>query len=212
MEFVCTATTDETGVTTLNCAPTKINQKVNTDFKNGLRICIHDSMRVNAPALPTAKDPRFSARVIDPRKIPKFVDVLPVPGADWPVLEAGSEILRVVPQTVQILPSSLALTTDVWSYRGNTDYSSTFLGPTLLAESGDVSVVQYDYTGITETTHLLKNGANTLSVVDKHVHGTEEAEPEVRFIAHLHGSKNIAQDSDGYAEAWVTPDGRKSVV
>jgi hypothetical protein len=44
-------------------------------------------------------------------------------------------------------------------------------------------------------------------VVDKHVHGTDNGEPEVRFIAHLHGSAGVSPTSDGYAEAWVTPTG-----
>lgn len=72
------------------------------------------------------------------------------------------------------------------------------------------SVVTYDYSGIDATTHLLKNGANTASVVDKHVHGTDASEPEVRFIAHLHGSAGVSPASDGYAEAWVTPRGDTS--
>ena len=57
----------------------------------------------------------------------------------------------------------------------------------------------------TATGHLLKNGASTASVVDKHVHGTDAGEPEVRFIAHLHGAKGVSPDSDGYAESWSTP-------
>jgi spore coat protein A len=109
---------------------------------------------------------------------------------------------------VQILPSTLGLPTTVWCYRGDQDYGSTFLGPTMLATSNDPSVVTYDYGAVpTANGHLLRNGANTASVVDQHVHGTDANEPEVRFIAHLHGSAGVSPESDGYAEAWVTPTG-----
>jgi spore coat protein A len=173
--------------------------------------------RAAAGAIPMVKDPRFSVPVIDPGKIDKFVDALPVPGTNWPVIAAGSQDIKVVPEIVQILPSTLGLSTTVWCYRGNDEYFSTFLGPTMLATSDpsgeNPSTITYDYSGITSTTHLLKNGANTASVVDKHVHGTDTTmvppgpEPEVRFIAHLHGAEGVSPNSDGYAEAWVTPNG-----
>ncbi|HSE68099.1 MAG TPA: twin-arginine translocation signal domain-containing protein, partial [Gemmatimonadales bacterium] len=160
------------------------------------------------PALPTMKDPRFSVPVIDPRKINKFVDPLPVPGGSaWPVVvPAGSETIRLVERTVQILPSALGLSTRVWCYRGTSEYTSTFLGPTMLATTNVPNDVTYDYSAVpTATGHLLKNGAGTLSVVDKHVHGTDASEPEVRFIAHLHGSAGVSPRYDGYAESWSTP-------
>jgi spore coat protein A len=163
-----------------------------------------------APAIiPTVKDPRFSVPVIDPTKIDKFIDPLPVPGTDWPVIGAGSQTMRVVPVTTQILPSTLGLLTTNWSYRGSANYTSTFLGPTMLAESNSGNDVTYDYTGLSsQTTHLLRRGSNPAeSIVDLHVHGTDAGEPQVRFIAHLHGGKGVAQNSDGYAEAWVTPTG-----
>lgn len=161
-----------------------------------------------APPL-TVNDPRFSVPVIDPRRIDQFIDPLPVPGGtSWPIIGAGSQTIRLVERSVQILPSTLGLNTTVWCYRGNADYTSTFLGPTMLATSNNQSIVTYDYSAVpTATGHLLKNGAGTASVVDKHVHGTDAGEPEVRFIAHLHGSAGVSPDSDGYAEAWVTPTG-----
>jgi spore coat protein A len=162
--------------------------------------------------IPTVTDPRFSMPVIDPRDIDKFIDPLPVPGTGgWPIIGAGSETIKLVERSVQILPSTLGLNTTVWCYRGNAEYTSTFLGPTMLATNvlsgGSSSTVTYDYREITSTIHLLKNGTNTASVVDKHVHGTDLGEPEVRFIAHLHGMEGVAPNFDGYAEAWVTPAG-----
>jgi spore coat protein A len=165
--------------------------------------------------IPTTKDPRFSVPVIDPKDIDKFVDPLPVPdlvGTNWPVIPAGSQTIRLVERSVQILPSTFGLSTTVWCYRGNAEYTSTFLGPTMLATSGTPNDVTYDYSAVplqpaANPQHLLKNGANTASVVDKHVHGTDLGEPEVRFIAHLHGMEGVAPNYDGYAEAWVTPAG-----
>ena len=159
-----------------------------------------------APPL-TTKDPRFSVPVIDPRRIAKFIDPLPVPGGTaWPIISAGSEIVRLVERRVRILPSTLGLNTLVWCYRGNTEYRSTFLGPTLLATSGISNDVTYNYSAVpTATGHLLKNGTGTASIVDKYLHGTDLNEPEVRFIAHLHGAKGVSPESDGYAESWSTP-------
>lgn len=162
-------------------------------------------------AIPTVKDPRFSVPVIDPRQIDKFVDSVPVPSNSqplWPIITAGSQVIRLVERSVQILPSPVGLNTTVWCYRGNNDYTSTFLGPTMVATSDDPNDVTYDYRAVpTATGHLLKDGAGTASVVDHHVHGTDTGEPEVRFIAHLHGAAGVSPDSDGYAEAWVTPNG-----
>ncbi|MGA7953434.1 MAG: multicopper oxidase domain-containing protein [Gloeobacterales cyanobacterium] len=171
---------------------------------------IWEQRKVAAQLAPTAS--LFSSQVLDPITIPKFVDPLPVPGANWPVFGAGTQDIKLVEQSVQILPSTLGLSTTVWCYRGNDNYNSTYLGPTMVAQSNVPNNVTYNYKGITATTHLLKNGANTASVVDKHVHGTEMSEPEVRFIAHLHGAKGVGPGSDGYAESWVTPSGTQNTL
>src|SRR5262245_55412192 len=162
-----------------------------------------------APPGPTVVDPRFSQPVLDPGQIAKFVDPLPVPGSNWPIIDVRSGPTTPISLTqlsVQILPSATGLSTPVWAYRGGVPYTSTYLGPTFLAQSGTPITVTYDYSGI-PTTYLLRNGANTGRVGDLHVHGTDNGEPQVRFIAHLHGAVGIAPTSDGYAEAWVTPTG-----
>ena len=54
-------------------------------------------------AIPTVKDPRFSVPVIDPTKIDKFIDLLPVPGGtSWPIINAGSQTIRLVERSVEI--------------------------------------------------------------------------------------------------------------
>ncbi len=42
--------------------------------------------------------------------------------------------------------------------------------------------------------------------VDFTIHGAEANKPQVRNVVHLHGAKILPQ-SDGYPEAWISPDG-----
>jgi len=185
------------------------------------------------PPKDTVLDPRFSAAVLNPVKIAKFVDPLPVPGPDWPIIDvrlAGTTTTIFLkplmgPLSLQVLPGNLDVpypTTPVWAYRGSADYTSTYLGPTFLAQGRDSNhpngvptVVNFDYSQIPSSqipsSFLLQNGANNGSVVDLHVHGTENNEPEVRFIAHLHGMERVDPKSDGYSENWVTPTGAQSM-
>lgn len=164
----------------------------------------------------TIVDPRFTQPVIDPLAIPKFVDPLPVPGATWPIINATSINLEVRQASTQILPLALGLSTPGWAYRGSTAYTSTYLGPTIVGSSGTQTTVVYDYSPLASfTTHILKRGGTTdltggPSVVDKEVHGTDMGEPEVRFIAHKHGSVGVTPASDGYAESWITRGGNQN--
>lgn len=171
----------------------------------------------------TIADPRFSAPVIDPKAIPKFVTEMPVPGAKWGIIDlqtSTSATIQVSQLTLQVLPTGYP-TTAVWAYReqdafgDEIKYDGSFLGPTIITTSllagGTPLEITYDYKKVSPDMHILKTGipaiAGAETVIDKHVHGTDMSEPEVRFIAHLHGGKNIDEDSDGYSEAWVTPGG-----
>ena len=175
------------------------------------------STRKAAGAVATVIDPRFTQPVIDPLAIPQFVDALPVPGGTaWPVLTGTSINLNVQQVSTQILPATLGLSTPGWGYRGSTAYTSTYLGPTIVGQSRTPTTVVYDYSPLGGfTTHILKQGGTTdltggPSVVDKHLHGTDNSEPEVRFIAHKHGSVGVGPGSDGYAEFWITPGGTQN--
>jgi hypothetical protein len=172
-----------------------------------------------APAA-TILDPRFSQPVLNPTQIAKFVDSLPVPGSTWPVIDltppnSNTTTIFIKPLSVQILPSPMGLSTPVWAYRGDVAYTSTYLGPTLKVQGGVPTgnvptVVNYNYSQVCGATacpitepRLLKigiGGSGTASVVDLHVHGTDgnPPEPQVRFIAHLHGARGVAPTSDGY--------------
>jgi hypothetical protein len=152
--------------------------------------------------------------VINPAAIPKFVDPLPVPGSQWPVLTGQSHTILLKRVGCQVLPQNAAdfprLHTPCWGYRTGTAYIHTYLGPTVVGISGKNIRLTFDYSAIDPTHHLLRTGdaaaAGAVSVVDKHVHGTDMGEPEVRFVAHRHGNVGIGARSDGYSESWVTPD------
>jgi spore coat protein A len=78
----------------------------------------------------------------------------------------------------------------------------------MVANSLASNDVTYDYSGLSsQSVHLLRRGGNnsSQSVIDFHVHGTDLGEPQVRFIAHLHGAHGVSPGSDGYAESWSTP-------
>ena len=179
---------------------------------------LFDGLQTAAAPVPagTTADPRFSAPVIDPKAIPQFVTDLPVPGPNWGVVDlqaGGGATIQVSELPLQVLPAGFP-PTPVWAYRQQgTNYTGTFLGPTIIARTGIPVDITYDYATVPHpqgnaTPHILRQGLNpTLSVVDKAVHGTDAGEPEARFIAHLHGGKNVADTSDGYSEAWVTPTG-----
>jgi spore coat protein A, manganese oxidase len=173
------------------------------------------SARVYAQ-LPTVIDPLYTRPLLDPRAIAKFATPLPNPLAPGFILAPdtaafpGSDFYRVSQRQIrwQILPAGLPQT-DVWAY-GDPNNAGTFSYPghTIIARStyapvngkGRGKPVRVQYYNQLPLEHLLP--------IDKHLHGTEMGEPDVRTVVHLHGGKNVGPESDGYPEAWVTPDGR----
>ncbi|MGQ3685509.1 MAG: multicopper oxidase family protein [Candidatus Loosdrechtia sp.] len=165
--------------------------------------------------LPTIVDPLFTQPILDPAAIPKYVTPLPNPlnpgfilvpdTTTYPGFDFYNVSQRQI--TSQVLPAGFPATA-VWaygdpgnaatfSYPGHTIVARSMFGP--VNESGLGKPVKVQYDNELPDTHLLP--------VDKHIHGTEDGEPEVRTIVHLHGGKNVGPESDGYPEAWVTPDG-----
>jgi spore coat protein A len=191
-----------------------------TGIGMGIAVAWKEARGAPVPSAATIIDHRFTAPVINPAAIPKFTDPLPVPGPQWPVLTGPSQIISVRLVNSQILPQNAAgfpkLQTACWGYRASTDYSHTYLGPTVLGVSGKKTTIKFDYNAIDPARHLLRTGnaavAKAATVVDKHVHGTEMGEPEVRFVAHKHGNTAVDEKSDGYAESWVTPDGKTAAT
>jgi spore coat protein A len=165
--------------------------------------------------LPTIVDPLYSQPILDPVAIPKYVTALPNPLTPGFVLAPdtlaypGYDYYEISQRPIvwQILPAGFPAT-DVWAYGDPNDPGTfSYPGHTVIARStygpvdgsGLGKPAKIQYFNELPLTHLLP--------IDRHVHGTEMGEPDVRTIVHLHGGKNVGPASDGYAEAWVTPDG-----
>ena len=82
--------------------------------------------------------------------------------------------------------------TPIWGFNG------IWPGPTIEVRSGTPVKIKYHNDAL-PTTHPLP--------VDFTMHGSEADKPQVRNVVHLHGAK-ILPESDGYPEAWISPDGR----
>jgi spore coat protein A, manganese oxidase len=118
----------------------------------------------------------------------QFVDQLPI----MPVIQPspiGVTHIRMQ-QTQQKLHRDLPPTT-IWGYNG------IWPGPTMEVRSGVPVKIKYHNDAL-PTTHPLP--------VDPTLHGSEADKPQVRNVVHLHGLK-VMPESDGYPEAWISPDG-----
>lgn len=85
-----------------------------------------------------------------------------------------------------------------------TSQTGMYIAPTLLAERGKPVVVKWiddrkNPEGAPLSTHLLE------SAYDTTIAGAAAGEPHVRMVPHLHGGE-VPPASDGYPDAWFTPD------
>jgi spore coat protein A, manganese oxidase len=118
----------------------------------------------------------------------QFVDQLPI----MPTLRPdpnGVTHIRMLPALQKVhrdLPA-----TPIWGYNG------AWPGPTIEVRSGVPVKIKYHNDAL-PTTHPLP--------VDPTIHGAEADKPQVRNVVHAHGMK-VMPESDGYPEAWISPDG-----
>ncbi len=190
--------------------------KVGAMVGAGFLLPFGTSVRQAFARLPGVKDPLFTKSVLDPLAIPKYVTPLPNPlDPDFILVPdtttyPGYDFYTVSQRQIywQVLPAGFPATA-VWAY-GDPNNPGTFSYPGHTIEARSVyppvngsglgKPVRVQYRNELPTTHLLP--------VDRTFHGADEGEPEVRTITHLHGAKNVGPESDGYPEAWVTPDGK----
>jgi spore coat protein A len=139
---------------------------------------------------------RAGSPALDPGKLAKFVDPLPLPTV------ARAEGMRPVPGLggKQVPRYRLAMSefsqkvhrdlpaTRMWGYGGASP------GPVIETRSGEGLLVEW--VNSLPLTHLLP--------VDHNLHGAEADKPDVRAIVHVHGAK-VSPESDGYPEAWYAP-------
>ncbi|HET6935556.1 MAG TPA: multicopper oxidase domain-containing protein [Candidatus Angelobacter sp.] len=118
----------------------------------------------------------------------QFVDQLPI----MPTLRPdpnGVTHIRMLPALQKVhrdLPP-----TPIWGYNG------AWPGPTIEVRSGVPVKIKFHNDAL-PTTHPLP--------VDFTIHGSEADKPQVRNVVHAHGMK-VMPESDGYPEAWISPDG-----
>jgi spore coat protein A, manganese oxidase len=155
-------------------------QTVNTRVHTNGGVTFHG--HVSRPA-PTA-----NAGHAGSLNLAQFVDQLPI----MPVIRPSTTGVTHIhmQQTQQKLHRDLPATT-IWGYNG------IWPGPTMEVRSGTPVKIKYHNDGL-PTTHPLP--------VDPTLHGSEADKPQVRNVVHLHGAK-ILPESDGYPEAWISPDG-----
>ncbi|VYU58343.1 multicopper oxidase domain-containing protein [Clostridium tertium] len=127
----------------------------------------------------------------DPNTIPKFIDKLPVPKVEKPILgidESGQERLmyRITMRESQHYFSSYFPKTKIWGYNGLCP------GPTIEAFKNIPTYVLWE--NQLPKSHFLP--------YDRTLHGTVD-DPEVKTVVHLHGAK-VDSSSDGHPEAWFT--------
>jgi spore coat protein A, manganese oxidase len=203
-------------VASVAAAPTE------TNLANNGPVSMVPAVPVAALALTGIADPTgtYSLPVLSPMTIPKYA--LPLPNPTAPSYKhtpntvsapgADSYTLDIKQVKAQILPPGFPAT-DVFAY-GDPARPDTFTYPahTIVARSTDVAVnasglgkpvkVQYLNT-LTATGHIVP--------VDHSIHGTNAGEPDIRSVGHLHGAKIINENSDGYPEAWHSPNGQNGL-
>lgn len=75
-------------------------------------------------------------------------------------------------------------------------YNSQFPGPTIEARSGSPILIKW-INELTASNYLVPG------VFDLSLHGTDNAEPEVKTVVHVHGA-HVPPQWDGHPEAWFT--------
>jgi spore coat protein A, manganese oxidase len=125
-----------------------------------------------------------------PQRLAPYVDPLPELAVIHPPQHAGNVLQIRMREFRQKVHRDLP-PTRLWGYNG------VWPGPTIEARTGQAFSVKW----INELPkkHFLP--------IDPTIHGAEEGVPEVRAVVHVHGAK-VLPESDGYPEAWITPDGK----
>ena len=132
---------------------------------------------------------------LDPNKLQKFVDPLPIPpkaqsspfpsGHHQPGFHQYFQLpLREISTKIHRDLSP----TRMWSCAGSVP------GPTVDARSGEGLIIEWS--NRLPAKHFLP--------IDHRLHGAERSNPEVRAVMHVHGAK-VPPESDGYPDDWKTP-------
>jgi spore coat protein A, manganese oxidase len=142
-----------------------------------------------------SKQKRIAA-LLDPNRLPKFVNPLVIPGRALPsgTLRHPSERIGTIPLYqlsmrefyAKVHPDLPA--TRFWGF------DSKFPGPTIEARRGQP--IWIEWVNRLPATHFLP--------IDHSLHGSGKDLPPVRTVVHVHGAR-VPSESDGYPENWFTP-------
>jgi spore coat protein A len=133
---------------------------------------------------------------VDPGRLARFVDPLPLPLVARPVGryavpgKSGLHVplYRAAAQSISTRLHRDLPPTPLWSYGG------TVPGVMFDTQSGEGLAVEW--ANELPGTHFLP--------IDHSLHGAEAGVPEVRTVVHLHGAKT-GPENDGYPEDWYVP-------
>lgn len=139
--------------------------------------------------------------ILDPSKLAKFVDPLPVPVAAQSVGRRSSphNPAQTIPYYRLVMGEGRSKVhrdvpaTRFWGF------NSMSPGPTIEARRGQPLLIEW-------VNHLPREH---FLPIDHSLHGAEPGTPDVRTVIHLHGGR-VPPESDGYPENWYTP-GKTSV-
>jgi spore coat protein A len=128
------------------------------------------------------------APALDPDKLEKFVDPLPIPPVAKSLSRKTAARYRLAMRESWVQLHRDLPPTRLWTYNGS------FPGPTIEARSEEPLTVEWP--NQLPRRHFLP--------VDHTLHGAEADKPEVRAVVHVHGAK-VPPESDGYPENWYPP-------
>lgn len=134
--------------------------------------------------------------LLDPNRLPKFVDRLPIPPRAKAV-GMGTNPHDVKQRIASYRLHMRAMTTQVHRNLPATrmwGFASRVPGPTIEARRGEPVVIEW-VNGL-PTEHFLP--------VDYSIQGSGPDAPQVRTVVHLHGGR-VPPQSDGYPENWFRP-------
>jgi spore coat protein A len=152
--------------------------------------------RVFAHAMPRAAPP--ATPNLDPNKLARFVDPLPLPAVARAVgmytvpAPAGAQVrvphYRLAMRAIAAKLHRDLPPTNLWSYGG--------VLPGVMFETRSGEGLAVEWTNELPDRHFLP--------IDYSLHGAERGTAESRGVVHLHGGKT-PPDSDGYPEDWYPP-------
>jgi spore coat protein A len=142
---------------------------------------------------PTARSTVRVPVVLDPGKLKRYVDPLPIPAIAQPNGKRPSPanpsealpLYRMVMREFESRVHRDLAPTRQWGFNG------TSPGPTIEARSSKGVLVEW--ANELPQRHLF--------TIDHNLHGAERDKPEVRSVVHLHGAK-VPPEGDGYPENW----------